>query len=296
MVEQGACVFNHLDDNGVTARAAPGRVACTSCTERVWRDLGTLQHLYEGLTDVDELIPGGSPDSNGTRTVPGPRSPAVDTLIVHTDPRSSTGPGESPAALAAMAGWARQVREDTTVDVAPEFMLAVVPVGRITMGRELATIRGAWPWVTGQAWFLDFAEEVVGVRNALQMVRRSSEPVIRIGGCEKPLVAFPGPDGEEIVLRCGATLRVRPSDTEIRCKNCGYVWPKDRWQELGTPWTDYAYLAAELAVNPNTLRYWARVDEWRSVPLGRRVAVWRDDAIASYVRRRGPKLEEPSPA
>jgi hypothetical protein len=292
IAEQVLCVFNHVDQDGVQARSAPGRVACTSCTERVLRDLGTLQHLYDGVTDVDELTPGGSPDSAGGRSVPGPRSPAVDALLVHTDPRSVTGPGESPAALASIVGWARLVREDTTVEVAPEFMLAVVPSGRVTMRRELAAIRGAWPWVTGQVWFADFAAEVRGVINALRQTRRETEPVIRIGGCEKALVAFPGPGGALITLSCGATLRVRPSDTEIRCRNCGHVWTKDRWHELGNPWTDYAFLGGQLDVNPNTLRGWAREDEWRSVKLGRRVVVWRDDAIASYVRRRGPKLEE----
>jgi hypothetical protein len=286
------CVFDHRDEDGVQVRAAPGRVACTSCTERVWRDLGTLQHLYEGLTDVDELIPGGSPDSNGTRTVPGPRSPAVDTLIVHTDPRSSTGPGESPAALASMAEWARTVREDTTVDVDPKFMRAVVPAGRITMQRELATIRGAWPWVTGQAWFPDMAAEVVQVVQALRSTRRESEPTLMLGPC--PYVALTAAQtGIGFDLTCGANLRVRLSASEIRCVCCGSVWPKHRWSELGDPWTDYAYLAGELGVKATTLRDWAREDEWRKVRISwKRTVVWRDDAIASYVRRRGPKLEE----
>ncbi|HEY3510510.1 MAG TPA: hypothetical protein VGL36_15195, partial [Kribbella sp.] len=90
------CVFDHVDKDGVTVLAAPGRMACGRCCDRVWQDLGKLQLLYDGVTDVDELIPGGSPDSTGGRSVPGPRSPAVDALLVHTDPRSSTGPGESP--------------------------------------------------------------------------------------------------------------------------------------------------------------------------------------------------------
>jgi hypothetical protein len=291
MTDQTSCVFDHRDEDGVQVRAAPGRVACTQCTERVLRDLGRLQHLYEGLLDVDELTPGGSPDSSGARRAPGPRSPAVDVLIVHTDPRSSTGPGEPPAALASIAGWARTVREDTTVEVAPEFMLAVVPKGRVTMGRELATIRGAWPWVTGQPWFPDMAAEVRQVIAALRSTRRESEPVLKLGPC--PYVALTAEQtGIGIDLECGATLRTRLSATEIRCVCCGSVWPKARWQELGDPWTDYAYLAGELAVNANTLRTWALEDGWRRVKVGRRSVVWRDDAIASYVRRRGPKLEE----
>lgn len=286
------CVFNHLDDNGVSARAAPGRVACTSCTDRVWRDLSRLQLLYDGVTDVDELIPGGSPDSTGGRSVPGPRSPAVDALLVHTDPRSSTGPGESPAALASIVGWAKLVREDTTVEVAPEFMLAVVPKGRITMGRELAAIRGAWPWVTEQAWFDAFAEEVRGVINALQEVRRMKDKSIRIGGCEKALAVFDAADGEPIVLRCGATLRVRPGDTEITCRNCGEVWTRDRWRELGSRWADYAALASELDVPVGTLWRWASKDGWRVGGTRARRLVLRADALDSYEKYRGNLLGE----
>lgn len=285
------CVFDHVDDDGVAARAAPGRVACGRCCDRVLRDLGKLQLLYDGATDVLELIPGGSPDSTGARSVPGPRSPAVDALLVHTDPRSSTGPGEPPAALASIVGWARTVREDTTVDVPAEFMLGVVPAGRATMRRELAAIRGAWPWVTGQSWFPDMAAEVREVIAALSAVRRAVEPVLKLGPC--PYVAIPAEEtGIGFDLECGAILRTRLSASEIRCRCCGSVWPRARWSELGDPWTDYAYLAGELDVNANTLRTWALEDGWRRVKLGRRAVVWRDDAIASFLRRRGPKLEE----
>lgn len=286
------CVFDHRDEDGVQVRAAPGRVACTSCTDRVWRDLNTLQHLYEGVTDVDELTPGGSPDSAGGRSVPGPRSPAVDALLVHTDPRSVTGPGESPAALASIVGWARLVREDTTVDVSPEFMLAVVPKGRVSMRRELAAIRGAWPWVTGQPWFADFAGEVRGVIGALQQTRRMNEPVIRIGGCETPQAAFEAADGRLVVLKCGASLRVRPSDSEIKCRNCGEVWTRDRWHELADPWADYAALSTELDVPVGTLWRWASKDGWRVSGTRARRVVLRADALASYEKHRGNLLGE----
>lgn len=290
------CVFAHLDDNGVTVRAAPGRVACIRCCDRVWQDLGRLQLLYDGVTDVDELIPGGSPDSTGGRSVPGPRSPAVDALLVHTDPRSSTGPGESPAALASIVGWAKLVREDTTVDVPPEFMRSVVPAGRVTMRRELAAIRGAWPFVTGQAWFDAFAVEVKDIIRALQEVRRMRDPMIRIGGC--PTVAVPRElSGLSFDLECGATLRVRPNDTEIKCRNCGEVWPRERWRELGEPWADYATLAAELDVTVGTLWRWSAEDAWTWRPApksgtGARKLFARADALASYETRRGNLLGE----
>jgi predicted RNA-binding Zn-ribbon protein involved in translation (DUF1610 family) len=292
-----SCVFDHRDEDGVQVRAAPGRVACTSCTDRVWRDLSRLQLLYDGVTDVDELIPGGSPDSTGGRSVPGPRSPAVDALLVHTDPRSATGPGESPAALASIAGWARTVREDTTVEVAPEFMLAVVPRGRVSMGRELAAIRGAWPWVTGQPWFLDFATEVRGVINALLEVRRMRDKTIRIGGCPKVIIAFDIPEARDkaaelFTMECGATLRVRPADAEIRCKNCGTIWPRSEWRELGSPWADYATLSADLDVPVGTLWRWSSKDGWEVSGTRARRLVLRADALDSYEKYRGNLLGE----
>ena len=287
-----ACAFNHHDRDGNQTHAETGLLVCWRCSTALRRDLDELETLYTGATADDELIPSGTPDGGGARTVAGPRSPAVDALLVHTDPRSVTGPGESPAALAAIAGWARLIRTDRSVDVPPDQMLRTVPLGRISMTRELETIRFHWDWCMAQTWVLDFAAEIRGIVHALKLVRRLYPVRLRVGRCPVVVDIEDLPEGGSIDLMCGTTLTVRADDTEIRCRGCGTVWPRGRWRELGSPWADYASLATELGVKVGTLYVWASRDRWETTGTRGRRLVRRVDALESYARYRGGLLGE----
>lgn len=284
------CVFGCTDRDSTTRQAAPGLLVCHPCSHRIHRDLDELERLYDGATDIDELIPAGSPDNVGGHSVAGPRSPAVDALLVHSDPRSVTPPGAPPAALAAMAGWARLIREDTSVDIAPDKIRATIPTGKITMVRELATIRWHWDWLMAQAFVEAFADEIRAVAAALKQVRRMEPPTLRIGRCPVMVVSVPLPDGNYLDLECGAMLKVRTDASEVRCRNCRTVWPKAKWHELGTPWADYAHLSAELGVPVGTLWRWASKDGWQVGGTRARRVVRRVDALASYQKYKGTRL------
>ncbi|EOD66884.1 hypothetical protein H480_19213 [Amycolatopsis vancoresmycina DSM 44592] len=287
-------MFDHLrgDEQAI---AAPGLLVCHRCSSQIRAAVDYLGRIYDGLQDVDELTPGGHPDGAGSNTVPGPRSPAVDALLVHSDPRSFADVGDHPAALATIAGWARFIREERAHDLAPAQLRATVPAGRISMERELATIRFHWDWLMSLPIVLRLEAEVNELITGLELVRRLNPPPIRIGKCPVVTAIEPLPDGGELPLLCGTSLRVRPDDVEVRCRSCHTVWPRARWHELGDPWADYPHLSAELGVTLGTLKRWASTDGWRSKRsatsgTGVRRLFLRADALASYERYRGPLL------
>lgn len=252
-----------------------GWQCCDRCADRLAGLLGDLHDHYATLTEADELIP----RSSGERGSPGygPRSPAVDSILLHSDIRTRWTSEAGSGALAAVSDWARMIREDRSIDTAPVDMHRTVPIGRATMNRELATIRFHWDYVLRQTWLAEFADDMRDVLHSLKHVGRLDERWMRIGPCP---VVF---DGDA----CGAMLRVRASGSEIVCRQCGTVWSRDRWHELGDPWTDYAALSNELGVPVGTLWRWASEDGWTVAGTRARRLVSRTDAIASYERRRG---------
>lgn len=286
------CAFDHATRDGEQVLAAPGLLVCHACSDQCRKAVEYLGDLYAGLQDVDELTPGGSPDGGGLRTVPGPKSPAVDALLVHSDPRSHARVGDHPAALATMASWARLIREEHSLDTPRHKLRDTVPAGRIAMDRELQTIRFHWDWLMACPAVLQFAVDVNEVINGLEYVRRMNPPELRIGRCPVVTEIETLPDGGELPLACGTQLRVRPGDEEIRCRGCGTVWPRSRWGLLGDPWADFAHLSAELGVPVGTLHYWASKDAWEKSGTRARRLVRRADALASYERYRGALLGE----
>jgi hypothetical protein len=282
-----SCVFGCVDANDVPFRAAPGRLACNTCSSALWTVLADVEKTYGWLTDIDNLIPGGTGDGAGARAVPGPRSPAVDALLALMDTR--TAGSESPGALGAVEQWARRVREDLSVDTAPDRMRSTVPPGRVTMRRELATIRFQWDWVCAQDWVTDFDEKMRALLGRMETVGHLKLKELRIGTCPTPQMTIPAADGSTITLLCSARLKVRVGDSEIRCKSCGTVWTRDRWHKLGNPWTDYASLSTELDVPVGTLRRWCSLDRWQVDGTRGRRLVLRADALDSYAKHRTPK-------
>lgn len=284
MTDIRPCVLGCKNAEGIPYRAAPGLHTCHPCSDRLRRTLGSIETTYATVTAIHELIPGGHGPS-GVRTPPGPRSPANDTVLVHTDPRSAWN--DQPAALATVESWARLIREDLSVDVPPDQMHATVPIGRVTMARELATLRFHWDWLMGQDTIVaDFAADMHAVLNALRAVDAQQARALRVGRC--PTVIIPAEHlGIPIDLECGAWLRLKPGQDVITCRNCAHNWPRARWSEIGQPWATYAELGRVFAMPNGTLRRWAHEDQWRTVKIGRDAMLLRADAVNSYTRRRG---------
>lgn len=270
------CALACRNRDGIPFRAAPGLLVCHRCSDKLRTLLADLERTYTALADINELIPGGH-GNTGTRRAPGPRSPAADVILVHTDARSKWD--GQPAALATVEAWAREAREENQ---------ASAPTGRITMHRELQTLLFHWDWLMARDTVTDFAAEMRAVLGALRIVHKEVDRALRVGKC--PVVVIAGEDlGLPIDLECGAWLHVHTGATEITCRNCHTLWTRDRWPELADPWTDYAWLATELTIPAGTLRRWAHEDAWRTVRLGRTM-VLRADAVSSFVRRRGIPL------
>lgn len=261
-------------------RAAPGTLVCPPCSEQLRGVLSKLALTYRAVTELDELIPGGR-GGDGVRRVPGPRSPAVDAILAHTDPRS-----RDDSALAVVESWARWVRAERSIDVAPAGMRSTVPAGRITMDRELGTLRFNWDWIMASSEVPWFAEAMRSVTQALRQVRGELDRVTRVGKCPTIVVAGQAL-GIPIDLECGASLRVRPGATKIVCRNCGSEWDRDRWNELGDARADYATFAEQFGVPVGTLRRWAHQDSWDRAGTRGRPLWLRAEVFASYVRRRG---------
>lgn len=277
------CILGCSNAEGIPFRAAPGQLACHDCAEKLAKVLADIGDTYVQLTQIDELIPGGTGDGVGARSVPGSRSPAVDAHLALSDVR--TIGAEIPGVLGAVAEWARLVRAALSLDTDPAKMLATVPAGRLTVERELATLRFHWHWVLQQPWLPEFAENMRKLLKAMQHVGRLTPPTLRLGNCPTPQLGISAADGTTITLTCGAQLKVKVGDTEIRCTNCRTVWPKAKWIQLGDGRADYATLAEELGVPVTTLRKWCSVDGWETTGTARRRLVARADALASYYAR-----------
>jgi hypothetical protein len=244
------------------------------CADRLAGQLGGLASWYAFLQTPAELIPHGS----GVRGAPGfgPRSPAVDALLVQSDVRTRWTSEYSFGALAVVESWTRVIREE----VRPR---AAVPAGRATMSRELRTIRWHWDWLLRQHWIDDFDREIRDVLRSLMMAGRLMERALRIGPCPV-VIRTVVVDGAPIHLTCGATLRVRADADSIVCRNCGAAWPRSRWHELGDPWTDLATLSGDLSVPVGTLRRWCGEDGWDTKRSGGRHLVARAAALESAQR------------
>jgi hypothetical protein len=273
-----ACVLGCHTPDGTPFRASPGRRTCDPCAAKLWKVLEQIGSTYATLTDIDELVPGGSGEG-GPRAVPGSRSPTVDAHLAMADPR--TEGADIPGALAAVAEWARFVRAELSIDTPPEQMRGTLPTGRLTMERELQTIRFHWHWILGQTWVVDFAKRMRALLASMRTVGRLNPPELQIGTCPTLVWALPMPDGSTMEFACAARLKVRVGDSEIQCRNCRTVWPKEKWGQLGSPWTDYPRLSEELDVPVGTLRRWCAEERWAVDGTRGRRLVSRADALGS---------------
>lgn len=253
--------------------AAPGIRACDPCDEHLIGTLRQIQREYAAMADDDELAPAPTRTDVATRhRAPGSRPPAGVNLFTHRDARTTWTPGGGYGTLAAISSWARNIREER--DILP-------PLGPLTLERELGTIRYHWTWLLAQPWLLDFAEEIQDIARSL--VPAGMRPKVwRIERCPANVGTYRAPEP------CGAPLRVQTGQDVIHCGQCKTVWAKENWTQLGDPWTDYATLSEDLNVPVGTLWRWCHDDAWRTSGTRARRLVHRQDAIASYERRRAP--------
>ena len=281
------CAFGCRTPDKTPEPAVGGWLVCAACSARIGNILNDLEHTYNAATHIDQMIPHGDPSAPVVARSAGSKSPTVDTILVHTDVRSSTEAHEAPAALP----WAHDLATE-----AREVLGLPAPGTRLTMARELETIRSSWPWLMAHPSIVDLTRQAEWVLRGLQNLHGSGPKLMRAGKCPILVVAIPMTDGTILSIACEATLTFYPDAKAIRCRNCRTVWPRSRWQELGDDWTDYATLSRDLNVPNGTLRRWASEDRWlRQERDGlKRPLVSRLDALDSYTRRRGPLLGEVS--
>lgn len=198
-------------------RATPGYLTCDRCAESIRECLQEIPTLYAALEDVEALLPVVAP---GGRRGPGfgSRSPANDTTIVLTDPRT-TWTAEQPYhnALTVLESWARMVRED--VGQKP-------PETRATVVSEAGLLVKRLDFITRQPWVDDMWKELREVRACLRDFNGVHKPR-KVGMC-KVMVERGGE-----YVECGTPLWAPVDGDVIKCRGCKEEWDRRRWLLLG---------------------------------------------------------------
>lgn len=194
-------------------RATPGYMTCDRCAELIREALQEIPNLYASLEDDEALLPVVAP---GGRRGPGfgSRSPANDTTIVLTDPRT-TWTAEQPYhnAPTVLESWARMVRED--VGQKP-------PETRATVTSEAALLVKRLDFITRQPWVDDLWKELREVRNQLRDYNGVHKP-LPVGKC-------PSLIGDKT---CATPLFAPIDGDTIKCRTCRREWTRREWLHLG---------------------------------------------------------------
>jgi hypothetical protein len=198
-------------------RATPGYLTCDRCVELIRECLGEILTLYATLAAPGALLPRVT---DGGRRAPGfgSRSPANDTTIVLTDPRTTwteDTPTHNP--LVVVESWARMVRED--VGEKPHDRHA-------TMSSEAGLLQRRMDWITRQPWVEEMWKELKEVRGQLRNYNGERGPR-SIGKC--PVMVQRGGS----FVQCSAELFAPLYGDTITCRSCGEEWPRRRWLILG---------------------------------------------------------------
>lgn len=197
-------------------RSTPGYLTCDRCVELIRECIQEIPDLYAVVARPSSLLPSVAP---GARRGPGfsSRSPANDTTIVLTDPRT-TWTEEQPYhnALIVLESWARMVRED--VGQKP-------PVGPANITGEARLLVARLDFITRQAWVEDMWAELKETRAQLRAHPACDEQERRrlIGPCPNLV------DGRD----CGAPLHAPLYGDTVQCHSCDRRWPRPEWQHLG---------------------------------------------------------------
>lgn len=149
-------------------REAEHGLLCHGDSNRILRH---LRELEEYLPTLSLLRSPGGMEPIGKASF-GPRSPANDAAIVHTDPRSGTevitdARGEVKAeygALGVVSSWASVVVEGRNVKPSPSAFL------------DIGLLRRNHDWVVRQAWVDEYARELKFVHAAVRKEAHDEVP------------------------------------------------------------------------------------------------------------------------
>lgn len=314
------CVLGCRAPGGDPWPAQSGYLTCDPCAAELRSTLLEIVELYALLDEA--LLPGAS--EGGTRGSPGygSRSPARDSVLAMTDPRSRPEEeGDPLPVLDVLGSWADNVREDVGLvpreipeglrqeggllagwlDYTANQVWAVGILDKLTEARKAIsvtlgiaerTVSGEahfllqWQdWITRQYWVADLGEEAGVLRHQLRGVLGLHERSVPVGACPIKI------RDNGVVRPCGASLRARLGGESITCRSCGTSWPRAFWDmlgdALGTPLSDFASLSAWLTVPNGTLRRWRHEDQWINHNTKSRPLFARSDVLASWQRRRG---------
>lgn len=274
------CALGCTTANGQPFPARHGYLLCARCTDRLHDALREIIDCYALLDDALVPASGAGTATTGGRGAPGfgSRSPARDTVIALTDPRThAEEDGDPHSVLSILSSWADNVRDDTGQDA---------PTGPTTVSGEVGFLVRWMDHIARQDWVGDFADEIHELLGQLRTVLGLQERAIPIGPCPARLHDLDNGG----TVTCGTPLRVRLSAERITCRSCGTSWPRERWDELsgslGVPVSDIASLSAWLTVPAGTLRRWKHEDGWHNHGTRSRPLFAREQVLASWKRRR----------
>jgi hypothetical protein len=179
--------------------AEAGKQVCFHCSNRVLRHLGELEDYLPTLS----LLKTKGGDGGGRKPGFGSSSPANDTVIHHTDWRTTPSALDGMGAVATVHEWAKQVREDRGLECPRT----------LSVFSELHALRTHHAWIMAQPWVADYAGEVREIHAAVRAA--ANDPIPRsVGRCIHQLR-----HGE-----CGADVYELPDASGVKCSTCGRIY------------------------------------------------------------------------
>lgn len=174
------------------------RLVCFHCSNRILRQLRELEEYLPALSLLKTVAAG-----EGRRPGFGSRSPANDTVIHHTDWRTTPSALDGMGAIATVHEWATSVREDRGLQ----------PPRGLTFFGEIEALRTHHSWIVCQPFVDDYAQELREIHSAVRAA--ANDPIPRsVGRCIHMLQ-----HGE-----CGADVYELPDASGVKCSSCGRIY------------------------------------------------------------------------
>lgn len=315
--ERQPCVLGCRNrKTGKPFAAQPGYLTCDLCADELRANLREIAELYP-MTD-QAVMPGAA--DTGSRGSPGygSRSPARDSVLALTDPRTHADDNSDPLpVLHVLSSWADNVREDvgllprdvpqSTREDARRLVgwlgwvgmqtWALPLVGKIselstglvvTLGLGGRTVAGEvsllTEWldhITRQYWVSDLGEEVRTLVRDLRTVLNVDERSVPVGRCP---ATVPGPVSRSAVrVRPAGQSRPCGAALRVRLGNERIVCPA-----CGTSWARDQWDELSGALGTPTCDV-AALSAWLDVPVGT-LRRWRgeDQWTAHGTNKRRP--------
>jgi hypothetical protein len=212
---RGACIVCDAPSN---------HLVCTDCEGRAGRDLRSIAHLFDRLSEVDDLA---APVASGDDRV-GTSGTKIDApLPLRLAVVNLTGVGGILYVTRRWTlVWALALRAK------PPAWLGN-PVDQVYTGTAYL-IRNL-PWAANNRWdFREFSNQfsyLVGQARAVLDPDDRPEPKrVRVGLCP----GRPADDHGRGADPCGKPLYASVGALQVECRNCGEVWPRSSWLDLRT--------------------------------------------------------------